>query len=158
MANQCVHCGKIYPDATRELLEGCGCGSKFFYYIKQLPKEDTEGITKIKETQKELTQIDKKQMEKDVREMIGAEDEEVPVILDLESIRITEPGKYEIDVVNLFDKKRPLIYRLEEGKYVIDLTRTHKVGMKEISEKIKKPTKKRGINEKKQYGKDKEDN
>jgi len=38
-----------------------------------------------------------------------------------ESVRITGPGKFEIDVVNLFSKERPLIYKLEEGKYVIDI-------------------------------------
>jgi len=94
--------------------------------------------------------MDKKQVEKDVREMIGIEDEETPVILDLESIRISGPGKFEIDVVNLFDKNRPLIYKLDEGKYIIDLASTLKLGMDEIQKKIRKPekrTKKEGKNE-----------
>ena len=39
---------------------------------------------------------------------------------DFESIRILKPGQYELDLVNIF-KKRPLIYKLEEGKYMIDL-------------------------------------
>ena len=87
----------------------------------------------------ELSVMDKKQVEKDVREMIGAEEEDVPVILDLESIRIAGPGKFEIDVVNLLDKNRPLIYKLDEGKYVIDLASTLKVNLNEIHKKIKKP-------------------
>ena len=45
---------------------------------------------------------EKKQIEKDIREMAGIIDEETPVILDLESVRVTAPGKYEIDLVNLF--------------------------------------------------------
>lgn len=69
----------------------------------------------------ELKGIDKKKVEEEVREMIGAEEEEIPVILDLESVRIVGPGKFEIDIVNLFSKKKPLIYKLEEGKYIIDL-------------------------------------
>jgi len=69
----------------------------------------------------ELPDKDKASIEKDVREIAGITDDEAPVILDLESIRILGEGKYEIDVVNLFNKKRPVIYKLEEGKYVIDL-------------------------------------
>lgn len=73
--------------------------------------------------------------------MIGAEKEEMPVILDLESIRVVKPGKFEIDVVNLFSKKRPLIYKLEEGKYIIDLASTLKVDLDEVHKKIRKPEK-----------------
>ena len=44
----------------------------------------------------------------------------MPVVLDLETINILEPGKYELDLVDMF-KGKPLVYRLEEGKYVIDI-------------------------------------
>ena len=70
--------------------------------------------------------------------MIGIEDEE-PVILDLESVRVIKPGKFEIDIVNLFRKDRPLIYKLEEGKYIIDLASTLNVSFDEIKKKIKNP-------------------
>ena len=56
--------------------------------------------------------------------MAGITDEQAPVILDIESVRSVGEGKYEIDVVNLFRKDRPLIYKLEEGKYIIDLSST----------------------------------
>ena len=56
--------------------------------------------------------------------MAGIVEDNAPVILDIESIRVTGSGKFEIDVVNLFNKKRPLIYKLEEGKYIIDLATT----------------------------------
>jgi len=92
-----------------------------------------------------LNKLDKEKIEKDVREIIGiSEKEDAPVILDLESVRILEPGKFEIDVVNLFSKKRPLIYKLEEGKYIIDLASTLKLnakGIKELGKKIKDPEK-----------------
>lgn len=64
------------------------------------------------------------------------EKQDIPVILDLESVRVLKPGKYELDIVNLFSKKRPLIYKLEEGKYVIDLASTIKINALEL-EKIK---------------------
>ena len=79
-------------------------------------------------------------MEQDVRDIIGvSEQEEIPVILDLESIRVMGPGKFEIDVVNLFNKRRPLIYKLEEGKYIIDLASTLKLNAEELERKIKNP-------------------
>ncbi len=74
--------------------------------------------------------------------MIGAEKEDVPVILDLESVKVLGEGKFEIDVVNLFSKKRPLIYKLEEGKYIIDLASTIKSDFDEIHKKIRNPKKK----------------
>jgi predicted nucleic acid-binding Zn-ribbon protein len=116
MPHQCVHCGKMYEDAAGALISGCECGSHFFFFIKK------EQLEELQKKTIELESMDKEKVEQDVREMIGLEeDKEVPIILDLESVRITGPGKFEIDVVNLFSKKRPLIYKLEEGKYIIDL-------------------------------------
>jgi predicted nucleic acid-binding Zn-ribbon protein len=129
MPHQCVHCGRILPQATKELLEGCSkCGGHFFFYIKD------EQLQKAKETPIEIPEEDKKQIEKDVREMAGIEKEDAPVILDLESVRAISPGKYEIDIVNLFNKKRPLIYKLEEGKYIIDLAATLEKDIRELRE------------------------
>ncbi len=125
MPNQCVHCSKIYRDAAPELLSGCNCGSHFFFYIKQ------EQLEKLKNQDvfKELGENEKERIESDVREMMGVEREDVPVILDLESIRVLGPGKFEIDVVNLFNRKRPLIYKLEEGKYIIDLASSFRINL-----------------------------
>jgi predicted nucleic acid-binding Zn-ribbon protein len=127
--HQCVHCGRILPQATKELLEGCSnCGGHFFFYIKE------EQLQKAKENPVEIPEEEKKQIEKDVREMAGIEKEDAPVILDLESVRAVSPGKYEIDIVNLFNKKRPLIYKLEEGKYIIDLAATLEKDIRDLKE------------------------
>ncbi len=122
MPHQCVHCGKLYQDAAPELLKGCSCGSNFFFYIKK------EQYEKLKDEKHEIIKLDKKEkdkIEKDVRDIIGIKEEE-PVILDLESIKVLKPGKFQIDIVNLFSQKKPLIYKLEEGKYIIDLASTFK--------------------------------
>ncbi len=70
----------------------------------------------------ELSSEDKKHMEQDVREIMGIEEIDAPVILDLETVKVTSPGKYLLDIPNLFSKERPLVYKLEDGKYVIDLS------------------------------------
>ncbi len=117
MPHQCVHCKKIISAGSRELLEGCNnCGGHFFFYIKE------ENLEKIKEKQIEIPKEERKRIEEDIREMAGITQEDAPVILDIESVRIAGAGKYEIDLINLFNKKRPLIYKIEEGKYIIDLS------------------------------------
>ncbi|MBR9704308.1 hypothetical protein GOV12_02770 [Candidatus Pacearchaeota archaeon] len=142
MPHQCVHCGEIYPDAAEELLKGCKCSSKFFYYInkKKLDELDKINDSEIEQTLTQLNKADKEQIEQDIREITGMKDEpDKPVVLDLESVRVLGPGKFEIDLINLFSKKRPIIYRLEEGKYVIDLSSSIKVDSKEIGKKIRDP-------------------
>jgi len=110
-------------------LEGCSeCGSHFFFYIKD------EQYAKIKENPIEIPVEDKHQVEKDIREMAGIIEEETPVILDIESVRVTGSGKFEIDLVNVFNKKRPLIYKIEEGKYIIDLASTLNQNVKDLKE------------------------
>jgi len=115
MPHRCVHCGQIYSDSDKEILTGCKCGNRFFYYIneKNIKDKETDSIM-------ELPKQEKERVEKEIREIIGI-DEEKPVILDLETIKVIKPGKFEIDIVNLFRKDRPLIYKLEEGRYIIDL-------------------------------------
>ena len=117
MPHQCVHCSKIYPIASKELIEGCSeCGGHFFFYIKE------EQLEKLKEKSIEIPEKEKSKVEKDIREIAGIQDENTPVILDVESVRVLGEGKYEIDVVNLFSKKKPIVYKIEEGKYIIDLS------------------------------------
>ena len=117
MPHQCVHCSEMYPIGSKELIEGCSkCKGHFFFYIRE------DQLNKAKEQPIEIPQEEKKNIEKDIRDMAGITDENATVILDIESIRVLKEGKFEIDVVNLFKKGRPLVYKLEEGKYIIDLS------------------------------------
>jgi predicted nucleic acid-binding Zn-ribbon protein len=143
MPHRCVKCGKIYADASEEILTGCSCGTRFFYYIKQEKLNEIEqGKTnEVQDKLKELDKTDKVQIEKEIRDITGVEEPEIPVILDLESVKVISPGKFEIDIINLFNKKRPLIYKLEEGKYIIDLASTLKANTEEIDSGIKDPDK-----------------
>jgi len=119
MPHQCVHCSEVYEDGAGEILKGCSkCGSRFFFYMS---KEKLEKLKENKEDKIELTKSEKTQIESDVRDIAGIEDLDAPVVLDFESVKITKPGKYVLDIPNLFSKKRPLVYKLEDGKYIIDL-------------------------------------
>ncbi len=119
MAHQCVHCGRILKEANKEILEGCSnCGGKFFFFIRDENLEARKNQEKL--NLKEFTKQEKVSIEKDVREILKIEDDFSPVVLDVESIQILGPGKFEIDIVSLMNRK-PVVIKLEEGKYIIDL-------------------------------------
>lgn len=119
MSYRCVHCSQTYEDNASELTSGCNCGSKFFFYIK---KEKIKELEESRLTLSNLSKKEKNQMEADVREIAGIENEEIPVFLDFESITIMAPGKYLIDVQKLLSNDKPRVYKLEDGKYIIDLS------------------------------------
>src|SRR3989344_6787383 len=115
--HQCVRCGSMYEDGAEEVLKGCSCGSRFFFFVSK------EKLEKIKTFTINLTDIERSQIEHDVKDIIGEILDEKTVVLDLENIRILKPGQYEISLIDIF-KGKPLVYKLEEGKYIIDLAST----------------------------------
>ena len=120
MPHQCVRCNTFYEDGDKRILEGCTCGGRLFFYIKK------EKLEEVKNKTAKLTEKDKKEIEEDVFDLVGSEvDKDAPVVLDIEAIRVLQPGKYELDLVHLF-KNEPLIFKLDEGKYMIDLIETFK--------------------------------
>jgi len=115
MPHQCVRCSKFYDDGAQEILKGCPCGARLFFYIRKEKLEKAKNVIPI-----DLKPEQKKQIEQDVLNLVGSKDDDLPVVLDFESVNVLAPGKYEIDLVQLF-KGAPLIFKLEEGKYVIDI-------------------------------------
>ena len=121
MPHQCVRCGTFFDDGSSEILRGCKCGGKLFFYVKK------KHLEKAKTINTKLSTKEKTQIEKDVFDLVGTQiDKDQPVILDLECVRVGKPGKYELDLVHLFNNE-PLIFKLEEGKYMIDLPNSFKV-------------------------------
>ena len=97
--HQCVKCSRIIPVGSKEILEGCKeCKGRFFFYVKD------EQMSEVKENLIEIPTAQRKSIEKDVRDMAGITDDQAPVILDIESIRITGEGKFELDIAKLFKK------------------------------------------------------
>ena len=119
MPYKCVHCGRMYSDGSQEILSGCGgCGKKFFFYIR---KDQVDKIKINAEENVDLSSEEKTRVEQDVREIVGIADEETPVFLDFESVKVIKPGKYLLDLGKLFAQNKPKVYKLEDGKYIVDL-------------------------------------
>lgn len=117
MPHQCVRCNAFYDDGAKEILKGCSCGGRLFFYVK---KEKLAELEKVSHDSK-LTEKDKRQIEEDVFDLLGQDkDADSPVVLDIEAIKVLKPGKYELDLVHLF-KGDPLIFKLGDGKYFIDI-------------------------------------
>jgi predicted nucleic acid-binding Zn-ribbon protein len=108
----------LYPSGSEVLLKGCpDCNGRFFFYVKDDQIEEADQIIK------KLTSADKKKIEEDVTQIIGKDKEEKPIVLDIETIKVLGQGSYELDLVDMF-KGKPLVYRLEDGKYYIDIAST----------------------------------
>jgi predicted nucleic acid-binding Zn-ribbon protein len=119
MPSRCTRCGKLHPDDAPYLLQkGCECGSRFFFFVKE------EMLTQAERDIARLSAEDVASIEKDIRFIVSeteydADDE--TVVLDVEAIRVIMPGKYHIDLTNLFSQ-RPVVIRIGSGKYKIDLS------------------------------------
>ena len=127
MPYRCVHCSKIYEDGSDEVITGCReCRGRFFFYIKP---EKLKQILANEEEMPELEEDEMRQMEEDVREIAGIKDEETTVFLDFESVTVIKPGKYLLDISKLMSSNKPRVYKLEDGKYIIDLAAFGKAAM-----------------------------
>jgi predicted nucleic acid-binding Zn-ribbon protein len=118
MPNKCTGCGKVHPDDAPYLLKGCDkCSSKFFFYVRE------ESLNRAEKDINKLSKKDMKEIEDDIRFIIpeGRAGKDETVVLDVEAIRVIKPGKYKIDVTNLF-MQRPIVIRVGSGKYELDLS------------------------------------
>jgi hypothetical protein len=120
MPHQCVRCNAFYEDGNEAILKGCPCGAKLFFFIR---KEKLEKLKAAAVEAPPVNEEERRQIEQDVYNVLGVEEPEEPVVLDLESVRVLKPGKYELDLVQLF-KGEPLIFKLADGKYIIDIAET----------------------------------
>ena len=120
MPHQCVRCNTFYDDGNEAILKGCSCGAKLFFFIR---KEKLEKLKAATEKAPPVDETEKKQIETDVFNVLGVKEPEEPVVLDIEAVRVLKPGKYELDLVHLF-KGEPLIFKLADGKYIIDIAET----------------------------------
>lgn len=115
MNHKCTACGKLFEKDSNEILSGCTCGSKRFYFVKaQAPQKNKKTI-----------------QESEMQYFYELEDDENNeiVVFDLEAVNIKCPGKYEVDINSLLNNNG-VVYRYAEGKYSIDLEENLKVRKK----------------------------
>lgn len=112
MPHQCLRCNHVFDNSSNAIIKGCSeCGGKLFLFVKKIPEE--------KEI--ELSAENKEIILKELEQHVNIDEIDSPIILKLENIRIVGPGKYEIDINQLMKKEKPLIYKVQEGTYIIDL-------------------------------------
>lgn len=113
MPHQCLKCESIYDNTSDVIISGCpNCGAKLFLYMKKVPE---------KEKEVELSNAEKDLIIAEVSNYVDLEEIDTPIILKLENIRVLSPGKYEIDINQLMKKEKPIIYKIQDGTYIIDL-------------------------------------
>jgi len=112
MPHQCLKCEAIFDNSSDVIIKGCpNCGGKLFLFMKKTPSENISEISKV----------EKEVILKEVENIAEISQSDVPIILKLENIRVIKPGKYEIDINQLMKKEKPIVYKIQEGTYIIDL-------------------------------------
>ena len=112
MPHQCLKCSEVYDNASDVIIKGCpNCGHKLFLFLKKMPNK--------KEV--ELSQDEKDLVMKEIESITDIDELDAPVVLNLESVRVLKQGKYEIDINSLMKGGKPLIYKVQDGTYMIDL-------------------------------------
>jgi hypothetical protein len=125
MPHMCTKCGKVYEEASEVLLHGCPeCGWNKFLYLRS--KEEAEKVTVaeyVKKKEKEWRTKVEEEMKKGeeippegkVVELKGLSPD------DVESIRIVEPGRYELNLNALFEREEIIMALRGNGTYIIHL-------------------------------------
>lgn len=149
MPHQCTACGRTFPDGSKQMLAGCPkCGGNKFQFLpggaaesEHEPVEDD-----IVEAPAEPTIEDRAQAT--ARSAFVTEDElpegppeksppaedpveagDPPDLSELrkelneqfESIKILQPGEYELNLMELYDRDEYIVALEEDGRYVIDV-------------------------------------
>ncbi len=121
MPHKCTKCGREFKDGTTDILKGCpSCGGKKFLYIK--PEDLHKDI--LEEKKIEDVVGDRKDS---LLEVNRKDDEPIEVYDRIESIRVLNPGSYELNLEKL-SKSDEMVMQMGKGdKYIVDLLSMGKV-------------------------------
>ena len=153
MPHICTRCNNAF-DSGEDILKGCPkCGWKKFMFVKKVPGKSDE-----KQEQIITRAMGVRVPPRSARKASPPEDRPKPELLKparseekahpnahpavsiktqakpegkaLESIKITAPGTYELNLPSLFEREE-LIMAVKEGTYFIDLSSAFKKGKKD---------------------------
>lgn len=117
MPHKCARCEKIYESDSKELLEGCPCGSRLFLFLRETPKR-TEKQAEIELKKSKVHGSDIDWFDREYGDKLSGKNKVVH--LDIETMHRIEEGKFKIDVASIMQGK-PIVVRAEEGVYYIDI-------------------------------------
>ncbi len=146
MPHQCLKCGKIFPEGTSQILQGCPqCGGTRFFYT-QKPLDEKKREQKRRETEKDARTLVEQVLQeglspqdsKDTSPWIELKKRKVTDIIDeiahqkkesiqkevpgnerIESISVKDVGDYEINIQKLLQEESVIIQK--NGSYLIHL-------------------------------------
>jgi predicted nucleic acid-binding Zn-ribbon protein len=115
MAHKCTKCGREFRDGSTEILKGCpSCGGKKFLYIREserhkdvLEEKSIEEI--VEETQEEVLEVKDEKPRK------------VEAFDRIESIRVLNPGSYELNIEKLAHSDEVVVRIGNDEKYMVDI-------------------------------------
>ncbi|MCX6672891.1 MAG: Zn-ribbon domain-containing protein [Methanothrix sp.] len=156
MPHICTRCSNVF-DLGEDILKGCpNCGGKKFMFVKKKPRNELAQLQQPEQiitramgvripprrTEKESMAIEQEMQSSQKSAPAAASsppfyspakkklDDGKPEGKALESIKITAPGTYELNLPSLFEREE-LIMAVKEGTYFIDLTSAFKKGKKD---------------------------
>jgi len=137
MPHICTRCNSVF-ESGEDILKGCpSCGWKKFMFVRKVPKEadmpaipQGQLITSAMGVRKPPRGADMKLEMAREGQSIKKEPSHGEVEKALESVKITAPGTYELNLPSLFERDE-LIMAVKEGTYFIDLTSAFKKSKKD---------------------------
>lgn len=115
MPHKCTQCGREFKDGSTEILKGCpSCGGKKFLFVREsdrhrdvLEEKSIENLAE--ETKEEILEVETEPTRHvEMRERI-------------ESIRVINPGSYELNIEKLAKSDEVVVKMGKDEKYVVDI-------------------------------------
>jgi len=134
MPQICTRCYNVF-ESGEDILKGCPvCGWKKFMFARRRPMEDDATLSQPEQiiTKAMGVKVPPRAQRKGESESVSISgvDERVAEGKKLESIKITAPGTYELNLPSLFERDE-LIMAVKEGTYFIDLSSAFRKGRKD---------------------------
>lgn len=115
MPHKCTKCGREFTDGSTEILKGCpSCGGKKFLYVRdsELHKDVLEEMS---------IETIAGETEEDILEVKTEKPKKVEVFERIESIRVLNPGSYELNIEKLAKSDEVVVRVGKEEKYLVDI-------------------------------------